>query len=55
LQVWCNNISPEAQQERLLTDPHSPGRFRVLGTMANSIEWHDAFSCERPKDTCRLW
>lgn len=54
-QVWCNNMKPEAQQERLLTDPHSPGRFRVLGSMANSDAWHDAFSCPRPKETCRLW
>ena len=47
--------------ERLLTDPHSPHRFRVNGVMCNSDEFAPAFGCGRgtplhPIDgQCVLW
>ena len=27
----------------MATDPHSPGRFRVIGPMRNVDAWYDAF------------
>lgn len=43
--VWRNNIRDEALRVRLATDPHSPGRWRVLGPLANLPEFHAAFGC----------
>ena len=43
--VWRNNIRDEALRVRLATDPHSPGRWRVLGPVANLPEFHAAFQC----------
>jgi putative endopeptidase len=42
-QVWRGQIRPEAQRMRLLTDPHSPARFRVLGPLYNMPEFFQAF------------
>jgi putative endopeptidase len=42
-QIWRANIRPEAQRMRLITDPHSPGRFRCIGPISNMIEFKQAF------------
>jgi putative endopeptidase len=44
-QVWCMKITDEAARMRALTDPHSPGRYRVNGVVANMPEFAKAFSC----------
>ncbi len=44
-QIWRQNIRPEAQRVRLATDPHSPGKFRVNGPLANMPEFFAAFGC----------
>ena len=44
-QVWRNNIRDEELRRRLNTDSHSPGRFRVLGPLADLPEFHQAFGC----------
>ena len=38
-QVWCQNVTPESSRLLAVTDPHSPGEFRVNGVLVNS----DAF------------
>lgn len=43
--VWRNNIRDEALSVRLTTDPHSPGKWRVLGPLSNLPEFHNAFGC----------
>ena len=43
--VWRNNIRDEALRTRLNTDPHSPGRYRVLGPLSNLPEFAAAFGC----------
>uniref|UniRef100_A0A3P9B557 endothelin-converting enzyme 1 n=1 Tax=Maylandia zebra TaxID=106582 RepID=A0A3P9B557_9CICH len=35
-QVWCSVRTPESAHEGLVTDPHSPPRYRVIGTPMNT-------------------
>src|SRR6185295_18888627 len=43
--VWRENVRPESQRLLLATDPHSPGRFRVKGSLSNTPEFAQAFTC----------
>eukprot|EP00056_Hartaetosiga_gracilis_P003946 m.69702 g.69702 ORF g.69702 m.69702 type:complete len:714 (-) comp11642_c0_seq1:102-2243(-) len=55
-QVWCSKFRPESTHQRILTDPHSPAKFRVLGSVSNTMDFMDAFNCPVPhRDMCRLW
>jgi putative endopeptidase len=51
--VWRNNIRDETLRVNLNTDPHSPGRFRVLGPLSNLPEFHAAFGCAAPAPMVR--
>ena len=47
-------------RQQALTDPHSPGRFRVFGTVGNMPEFQKAFSCKADQpmvsaNACRVW
>jgi predicted metalloendopeptidase len=42
--VWRQNIRPEALRMRVLTDPHSPAHFRIIGPLSNLPEFAAAFS-----------
>ena len=59
-QVWCENMRPELARMLAQTNPHSPGRERVNGVVANMPEFQKAFSCKagapmvRPTQ-CRVW
>ncbi|KAF2978036.1 hypothetical protein EK904_013887 [Melospiza melodia maxima] len=59
-QVWCGTYRPEYAVNSIKTDVHSPGRFRVLGSLQNSPEFSEAFSCTTrdnmdPAEKCRVW
>jgi putative endopeptidase len=59
-QVWCSSATPEAERHRALTDPHSPGRFRVNGVLSNMPELQRAFGCKAGQpmvreNVCRVW
>jgi len=59
-QVWCLNQSPQEARQRAITDPHSPGRFRVIGTLVNMPEFQKAFACKAGQpmvsaNACRVW
>lgn len=59
-QVWCTNASPESLRLRAQTDPHSPGKYRVNGTVSNMPEFQKAFSCKPgsamvSQKACRVW
>ncbi|KNC80796.1 hypothetical protein SARC_06859 [Sphaeroforma arctica JP610] len=43
--VWCGKGRPEANEQQVLRDPHSPPQHRVLGTLANMKEFAEAFNC----------
>lgn len=42
-QVWRRLYRDEALSERLVTDPHSPSRYRVNGIVQNMPEFYKAF------------
>lgn len=59
-QVWCGAMRPEATRNKLKTAVHSPGRFRVIGTLSNSEEFAQEFQCAlgtpmNPEKKCRVW
>jgi endothelin-converting enzyme/putative endopeptidase len=59
-QIWCENSAPQEVRNRAMTDPHSPGRYRVDGTLQNMPEFSKAFSCKAPQpmvsaNACRVW
>ena len=59
-QVWCQNETEESARLRANVDPHSPGRYRVDGVMANMPEFQQAYSCKAGdamvrENACRVW
>ncbi len=42
--IWAGDIRPEAAAKRLVTDPHSPGLYRVNGPMSNLEQFYKAFN-----------
>ena len=59
-QVWCQNQTEQVARQMALVDPHSPGRFRVNGTVQNFDGFGKAFGCKKgspmyPVNSCRVW
>jgi predicted metalloendopeptidase len=59
-QIWCQNQTPEVERLRAITDPHSPGRYRVNGVVSNSAEFQQAFGCKAGQpmvreNACHVW
>ncbi|XP_070206748.1 neprilysin-1-like [Littorina saxatilis] len=60
-QIWCSNMRRESAVNRIRTGHHSPGRFRVIGTLQNSDDFAKAFGCPlgtsymNPEHKCRVW
>ncbi|MBS0422067.1 MAG: M13 family metallopeptidase [Proteobacteria bacterium] len=46
-------MTPEAQRQLISSDPHPVPRFRVIGPLANSPEFQQAFSCKTPSQMIR--
>ena len=56
----CENERPEDLRVNAVTDPHSPGRYRVNGLVVNMPEFQKAFSCKAGQamvreNRCRIW
>ena len=56
----CENQRPEVLRVNAVTDPHSPGVYRINGVVANLPEFATAFACEAGKPlvretVCRVW
>ena len=59
-QVWCENARPEFSRANVKVNPHSPGRFRVIGVVQNMPEFQKAFGCKAGQpmvreNACRVW
>jgi endothelin-converting enzyme/putative endopeptidase len=58
--VWCSNLSPQVLRLIAQTDPHSPGMYRINGTVANMPEFREAFGCKAGQAMvrdpgCKVW
>ncbi|MGZ2412089.1 putative endopeptidase [Sphingomonas sp. F9_3S_D5_B_2] len=61
-QVWREKQRDDALRSQVTTDPHSPGRFRVLGPIRNVDAWYQAFGITPqntmyipPEKRARIW
>ena len=61
-QVWRSLVTESEQRRRLLSDPHSPGEFRVNGIVRNVDAWYEAFDVKPgdklylpPEARVRIW
>lgn len=52
---WCSKSRRETAISRIYSDPHSPMRSRVLGTLANSRDFRESFNCPAKEPVCKLW
>ena len=59
---WKEICRPEAERNRMLSDVHSPAKFRVNGIVRNMDEWYAAFNVQpgdslfvKPEDRVRVW
>ncbi|KAG7273662.1 hypothetical protein CRUP_028021 [Coryphaenoides rupestris] len=58
--VWCSVRTPESAHEGLVTDTHSPPRYRVIGTLSNSQDFAHHFQCPvgspmNSQSRCEVW
>ena len=56
----CENQRPENLRANAITNPHSPGRYRINGVVANLPQFRLAFSCGDGQPmvrsrTCKVW
>ena len=61
-QGWCTNVREETARLRVVTDPHSPPRFRVIGPLVSNGDFAKAFSCKEGQpmvkpaaQRCDIW
>jgi predicted metalloendopeptidase len=61
-QVWRNLTAADEARRRTLSDPHSPGEFRVNGVVRNVDAWYRAFNVKPgdklylpPEQRVRIW
>jgi putative endopeptidase len=61
-QVWRQKIRDETLRQGLVSDPHSPARYRVNGVLRNVDGWYSAFQVKpgdalyvAPVDRVRIW
>lgn len=57
----CENVTDDAARLLVVTDPHSPGKYRLIGAISNMDEFGKAFNCKagdkmvRADKSCRVW
>ena len=62
VQVWRELQRPDSERQQLVTDPHSPGRYRAITAERNIDAWYKAFDVQpgqklylAPEDRVRIW
>ena len=61
-QVWRDNTLPDYASQLILTDPHSPGKYRCNAPISNMDSWYNAFDIKpgdkmyKPEsDRIKIW
>lgn len=61
-QVWRGNTLPATAAQLIVTDPHSPAQWRVVGPVVHMDAWYEAFNVQEgdklyiaPENRIRLW
>ncbi|NQE61965.1 M13 family metallopeptidase [Caulobacter sp. RHG1] len=61
-QVWRGKSREDALKQQIASDPHSPGYYRVNGTIRNQPGWYSAFDVKAgdtlyvaPADRVKIW
>ena len=61
-QIWRSKYRDGALRQQVLSNPHSPGEFRVIGPTRNDDAWYEAFGVQpgekyylAPDQRVRLW
>jgi putative endopeptidase len=61
-QVWQSNSRDDALKNQVVTGPHSPAMFRVIGPVRNVDAWYEAFDVQpgqryylAPDERVRIW
>ncbi|CEG35337.1 endothelin-converting metalloprotease family [Plasmopara halstedii] len=59
-QTFCDKSRDASMMQRLTSDPHPPGRYRVNGVVSNSYDFAQVYSCSKdspmnPTTKCQLW
>ncbi|CAJ2510221.1 Uu.00g061210.m01.CDS01 [Anthostomella pinea] len=54
-QNWCDKTTAAAALQGLGTDNHAPGFARILGPVAGSQAFREAFGCAVREPACVLW
>lgn len=50
-QTWRKKLTDAALRRQVLTDPHSPGNWRVMGAVTNNPHFYTAFGLAAPADS----
>lgn len=60
--IWAGQYRDNAMRTQLLTNPHSPGKYRVNGTVINIPQWYEAFGIKEgdkmyipEADRAKIW
>jgi putative endopeptidase len=59
-QSWCQKEQEQYSRMRIVTDPHSPSRYRVNGVVSQFEPFAQTFGCKAgsamaPTDRCSVW
>jgi putative endopeptidase len=61
-QAWRGKVSDDYVRKQVVSDPHAPRQFRVMGPTRNIDAWYDAFKVQAsekmfvaPADRVRIW
>lgn len=61
-QIWRSKYRDDVIRQQVVSDPHSPAEFRVIGTLRNVDAWYDAWGVQpgdrwyvKPEDRVRIW
>ncbi|XP_070174837.1 endothelin-converting enzyme homolog isoform X2 [Littorina saxatilis] len=59
-QIWCAHYTPEYAANAIRSDEHTISKYRVLGSVANSAPFAEAFNCPvgsplNPSHKCNVW